>query len=68
MQPDKLQKLAYLLVLIGAINWLFAGLFGIDLVSFIFSFIAFLPRLIFIIVGVAGVYLAYLGWKAKTLW
>jgi hypothetical protein len=68
MQPDKLQKWAYLLVLIGAINWFFVGLFGFNIIGGILGFIPFLPRLIFIVVGVAGGYLAYLGWKAKTLW
>ena len=68
MDSLKLHKVAYLLVLVGAINWLFAGLFGVDLVSLIFSAMPILARLIFLIVGLAGVYLIYIDWKAKTLW
>ena len=50
--------IALVLVLIGGINWLLVGLVRVDLVTAILGMM--LGRLIFIIVGVAALYLCYL--------
>lgn len=55
---------AYILVLIGGINWGLVGLFGINLITAILGIL--LSRLLFIIVGVAAGYLCYLLYKEKT--
>jgi len=52
-----LNKLALLLVIIGAINWGLIGFFGFDLVAAIFGGQAsMLSRIIYAVVGVAGLY------------
>lgn len=56
-----LKKLALILVIIGALNWLLVGLFQWDLVSAIFGgeslrASSFLSRVIYAIVGIAGLY------------
>lgn len=55
---------AWVLVLIGAINWGLVGLLGLNLVEVIFG--SLLSRLIFILVGVAGGYIIYLKVKKRT--
>ncbi|WP_449539170.1 DUF378 domain-containing protein [Ferdinandcohnia sp. Marseille-Q9671] len=52
-----LQRLALLLVIIGAINWGLIGFFQFDLVAAIFGGQdSFLSRIIYGLVGLAGLY------------
>lgn len=57
---------ALTLVIIGAINWLLIGLFGFDLVAFIFGGQgALLSRIIYTIVGIAGLWTITLLFRDK---
>lgn len=57
---NKLYKVAFVLVLIGAINWGLIGFFGFDLVATIFGGAeAVLSRVIYALVGVSGLILIY---------
>lgn len=47
---------ALLLVVIGAINWGLIGFFQFDLVSALFGEMSALTRIIFSLVGIAGLY------------
>jgi len=47
---------AYSLLLIGALNWGFVGLFEIDLVAMLFGQMSVLSRLIYGLVGIAALY------------
>lgn len=56
-----MRKLALLLVIIGALNWLLVGVFGWDLVAAIFGGDAThessaFSRIIYALVGLAGIY------------
>jgi hypothetical protein len=52
-----MDKFALILVIIGALNWLLVGLFQFDLVATIFGGQAsFLSRVVYTLVGVAGVW------------
>lgn len=52
-----MDRLALILVIIGAINWLLVGLFQFDLVAWIFGGQAtVLARIIYSIVGIAGLW------------
>ena len=54
------------LVIIGAINWLLIGLFGFDLVAFIFGGQgALISRIIYTVVGVAGLWTITLLFRDK---
>lgn len=55
--------IAFILVLVGGINWGLVGLFQFDLVSAILGHL--LGRLVFIIVGGAAGYLGYLLYLEK---
>jgi hypothetical protein len=50
-----IQKSALVLTIIGAINWGLIGLFSFDLVAAIFGTMSIWSRVIYTIVGVAGI-------------
>lgn len=50
-------KTALIIVIIGAINWAFIGLFGIDLVASLFGGqLSVASRIIYTVVGIAGLW------------
>lgn len=51
-----LNKLSLLLAIIGSINWGLIGIFSFDLVAFIFGQMSILSRIIYTLVGAAGVW------------
>ena len=52
---ETLKKICLVLIIIGAINWAFVGLFELDLVATLFGGSdAMLARIIYIIIGIAG--------------
>ncbi|MFA5953096.1 MAG: DUF378 domain-containing protein [Candidatus Pacearchaeota archaeon] len=57
MRKNFLDWIALILVIIGGINWGLVGIFNFDLVNWLFSSIAWLQNLIYILVGVSALYL-----------
>lgn len=55
--------IAWVLVVIGAINWGLIGFFAWDLVAVIFGDMTALTRIIYALVGLAGVYMII-----KAIW
>lgn len=52
-----MNRLALTLVIIGAINWGCIGIFGVDLVAWLFGGqMALLSRIIYTLVGLAGIW------------
>ncbi|AIY84241.1 MAG: DUF378 domain-containing protein [Clostridium baratii] len=51
-----IDKLALLLVIIGAINWGLIGIFNFNLVSMLFGDMTTLSRIVYALVGIAGLY------------
>ena len=49
-----IDKIALILIIIGAINWGLIGLFGFDLVAAIFGDMTIASRVIYTIVGITG--------------
>jgi uncharacterized membrane protein YuzA (DUF378 family) len=61
-----MDKLALVLVIVGALNWLLVGLFQFDLVAAIFGGQgALLSRIVYTLVGVAGVWCISLLFKDR---
>ena len=52
-----LDNLSLTLVIIGALNWLLIGLFRFDLVAFLLGNMTLLSRIVYILVGLCGLYL-----------
>lgn len=57
-----LDTIALLLVIIGAINWGLIGFFRFDLVAALFGDMSTFTRIVYALVGIAGLYaLSFLG-------
>ncbi|HOX10617.1 MAG TPA: DUF378 domain-containing protein [Candidatus Moranbacteria bacterium] len=54
-----LDWVALVLVIVGAINWGLVGLFSFDLVAAIFSSMSVISRIVYDLVGLAGLYLIF---------
>lgn len=57
MNNKGLDYLALTVAIIGAINWGLIGFFSFDLVAFIFGNMSWLSRIIYAVVGIAGLYI-----------
>ena len=57
-----LDYIALIVVFIGAVNWGLIGLFRLDLVWLIFGDMTWISRIIYVLVGICGIYLlTFLG-------
>jgi len=65
MKFNALDWVAAILVIIGAINWGLVGFFDWDLVAGIFGS-GILTKIIYDLVGLAGLYMIYMLSKAKA--
>ena len=61
-----LDTISLVLVIVGALNWGAIGLFGVDLVSSIFGAGSMLTRIIFSLVGIAGLWAITILFKDKV--
>jgi uncharacterized membrane protein YuzA (DUF378 family) len=57
--------IAVALVVVGAVNWALVGLFKFNLVAAIFGQGSTLSRIVYVIVGVAGLYVLYLATQVR---
>lgn len=51
--------IAFILVIIGALNWLLVGVLSFDLVAFLFGSMTILTRIIYGLVGVASLWVIF---------
>ena len=51
-----LDKIALVLVIVGAINWGLIGLFNFNLVDTLFGAMSLVSRIIYILVGISGLW------------
>ncbi len=58
---DILMKTLSVLCLIGALNWGLVGLFGFDLVAFLFGAMSIVSRIIYSVIGIGAVVLVVLA-------
>jgi uncharacterized membrane protein YuzA (DUF378 family) len=57
MNMKLLHMVSFILVIVGAINWGLVGLADFNLVDMVFGMGSMLAKLVYILVGVSGVYL-----------
>lgn len=62
-----LKYTAYVLVLIGALNWGLIGMFGFDLVAAIFGDMTVLSRIIYSLVGISAIVTALTMHHCKNI-
>ena len=56
---------AFALVVIGAVNWGLVGAFGVDLVATIFGEMTMASRIVYVLVGLAGLYHVSLAFRRR---
>jgi uncharacterized membrane protein YuzA (DUF378 family) len=56
---------ALALVIVGGLNWGLVGAFGFDLVATIFGGMSIISRIVYILVGLAAVYMIYFAATKK---
>ena len=62
-----IDNIALILVIIGALNWGSVGLFGVDVVAMLFGGqLSLMSRIIFSLVGIAGLWSITLLFKEKV--
>ena len=63
-----IDKIALILVIIGALNWGSIGLFAFDIVAWLFGGqLALLSRIIFTVVGIAGLWALTMLFREKRM-
>jgi hypothetical protein len=58
---------ALTLVIVGAVNWGLIGIFKLDLVSFLFGDLSWISRIIYILVGLSGLYLLSMYGRVRSM-
>jgi len=58
-----LDWIALILVIVGGLNWGLVGIFDFDLVAFILGAMSILSRIVYVLVGLAAIYLAVISAK-----
>ena len=53
------KTIALLIVVVGAINWGLVGAVNFNLVNYLFSSVPVIERIIYVVVGLAGIYSLY---------
>lgn len=66
MRLNGLDWAAFVLVIVGALNWLLVGLFDFNLVAALFGGVPVLEAAIYILVGLAGLWVLYYLARASS--
>ena len=61
-----IDTIAFILLIIGGLNWGLVGLFRLDLVGSIFGMMSGLSRIIYVLIGLAAVYRLVVWFKARA--
>ncbi len=59
MEKNTIDWIALILLIIGGLNWGLVGVFNFNLVNAIFGSVAWLESLIYILVGISGLWTIY---------
>jgi len=63
MKLNIIDWIAVILVIVGGLNWGLVGAFNFDLVATIFGAMSALSRIVYVLVGLAALYLIYTSTK-----
>lgn len=67
MKLNTIDWIAYVLTIVGGLNWGLVGAFNFDLVAAIFGEMSGLSRIVYVLVGISALYLIYTGTKLGKL-
>ncbi|MFH1968534.1 MAG: DUF378 domain-containing protein [bacterium] len=65
MKLNTVDIIALILVVVGGLNWGLIGLADIDLVAALFGAMSVLSRIVYVLVGLAAVYVAVVSMKLE---
>lgn len=65
MKMNALDWVAWVLVIIGGLNWGLVGLMDLDLVAALFGAGTVLAQIVYVLVGLAALYMIYMSTKMK---
>ena len=57
--------IAFIIVIVGALNWLLVGLFGFDLVAAVFGTMSVWSRIVYSLVGLGGLFMIFFTYAFK---
>jgi len=60
--------IAFILVIVGGLNWGLVGAFSFDLVAAIFGEMSAVSRIIYVLVGLSALYLVFRPEIRRQLW
>lgn len=66
MRMNTIDWIAYVLTIVGGLNWGLVGAFDFNLVAAIFGEQSALSRIIYVLVGISAIYLIYTATKLRT--
>jgi uncharacterized protein len=66
LRLNAIDWIAIVLVIIGALNWGLVGLFGLNLVVALFGGIPALVTIVYVLVGIAGLWMIYLATRLAS--
>lgn len=61
MKMGPIGRIAFILVVVGGLNWGLVGLFNFDLVAAIFGAMSTISRIAYVLVGLAAIYFLIKG-------
>lgn len=61
-----INRIAYILTIIGGLNWGLVGLSGFNLVSFLFGDLSAVSQMIYILVGLSALILLFAPFSGKN--
>lgn len=67
MKMNALGWVAFVLVIIGGLNWGLVGAFGFDLVATLFGDMSTVSRVVYVLVGLSAIYLPLFGKKKEVV-
>jgi hypothetical protein len=63
MKKNTLKLVALILVIVGGVNWGLVGLLNLDLVAKLLGSVPIAQKIVYILVGLAALYVAYDAYK-----
>ena len=66
MKTSFLDYFLLAIIIIGALNWGLIGLFRFDLIAFVFGTMSWVTRVIYVLVGIGGIYMISLFGRMKN--
>ena len=62
---DNLYWIAFILVIVGGLNWALVGLFNLDLIAAIFGSMSLISRIVYVLMGIGALYMLFIKKNKK---